>query len=164
MHFKIAWFLRTDWYVFAEAIKKCRSRCRQSCWYINAPIYFLMVFVVVTVRSFCVTLYFRNVTASIFDVQFWKKYIYTHLIATSFCTDTINAVNTQALFFILENKRRLIQFIVGISNSDFFLTGKVRSLFLNLEPFSKLAFTMNATSNATVVAQSMFLSCCSKTV
>lgn len=67
-------------------------------------------------------------------------------------------------FFILENKRRLIQFIVGISNSDFFLTGKVRSLFLNLEPFSKLAFTMNATSNATVVAQSMFLSCCSKTV
>lgn len=67
-------------------------------------------------------------------------------------------------FFILENKRRLIQFIVGISNSDFLLTGKVRSLFLNLEPFSKLAFTMNATSNATVVAQSMFLSCCSKTV
>lgn len=41
-------------------------------------------------------------------------------------------------FFILENKRRLIQFIVGISNSDFFLTGKVRSLFLNLEPLANL--------------------------
>lgn len=61
-------------------------------------------------------------------------------------------------FFILENKRRLIQFIVGISNSDFFLTGKVRSLFLNLEPFSKLAFTMNATSNATVVRCSVNVS------
>lgn len=164
MHFKIAWFLRTDWYVFAEAIKKCRSRCRQSCWYINAPIYFLMVPVVDTVRSFCVTLYFRNVTAGIFDVQFWKKYIYTHLNCHFILYRYNKRSEHTSTFFILENKRRLIQFIVGISNSDFFLTGKVRSLFLNLEPFSKLAFTMNATSNATVVAQSMFLSCCSKTV
>lgn len=164
MHFKIAWFLRTDWYVFAEAIKKCRSRCRQSCWYINAPIYFLMVLVVVTVRSFCVTLYFRNVTASIFDVQFWKK-VYLYTLNCHFILYRYNKRSEHtSTFFILENKRRLIQFIVGISNSDFFLTGKVRSLFLNLEPFSKLAFTMNATSNATVVAQSMFLSCCSKTV
>lgn len=159
MHFKIAWFLRTDWYVFAEAIKKCRSRCRQSCWYINAPIYFLMVLVVVTVRSFCVTLYFRNVWCAILK----KVYLYTlncHFILYRYNKRSEHT----STFFILENKRRLIQFIVGISNSDFLLTGKVRSLFLNLEPFSKLAFTMNATSNATVVAQSMFLSCCSKTV
>lgn len=165
MHFKIAWFLRTDWYVFAEAIKKCRSRCRQSCWYINAPIYFLMVLVVVIYCQviLCYTLFSECDCQYIWCAILKKVYLYTlncHFILYRYNKRSEHT----STFFILENKRRLIQFIVGISNSDFLLTGKVRSLFLNLEPFSKLAFTMNATSNATVVAQSMFLSCCSKTV
>lgn len=111
----------------------------------------------------CYTLFSECDCQYIWSAILKKVYLYTlncHFILYRYNKRSEHT----STFFILENKRRLIQFIVGISNSDFFLTGKVRSLFLNLEPFSKLAFTMNATSNATVVAQSMFLSCCSKTV